>query len=172
MSKNVIPINRINKWFSDSDFNLEVSFAREAIEGDQSFTVVLFKVDRESTQSDDLYGEGEKDGIRFFPPVELKVLPVLSEGENKNYNGNSTLRVLDDGPLVFSIYDAQLVELDTTVSYGDYIGYAVSETEMRYYTVSNDGVKNFDNRHTIMGYKAAMRTVVCAPVDETEFRAL
>jgi hypothetical protein len=62
--------------------------------------------------------------------------------------------------------------LNTEISYGDYIGYAVSETEIRYYTVVNDGVKNFDNIHTIMGYKAAFRTIVCVIADASEFKGL
>jgi hypothetical protein len=58
------------------------------------------------------------------------------------------------------------------INYGDYIGYAVNESTIRYFSVSNDGKKNFDNKHTIMGYKGAFRTVVCAPVDATEFRGV
>ena len=59
---------------------------REAIEGDGNFTVILYRVDREMSESDSLYGEASKDGIRFFPPVELKVIPILEEAENKAYN--------------------------------------------------------------------------------------
>ncbi len=54
---------------------------------------------------------------------------------------------------------------------GDYIGYPVSETEIRYFSVVNSGIKNYDNRHTIMGWKGAFRTVLCASVDESEFSA-
>ncbi len=144
---------------------------REAIEGDGNFVVVLYRVDREITSSDDIYGESRKDEVRFFPPVELRVIPILGEAENKAYNsGSGSLRYLQDGPLSFGIYDAQLNDLDVTLSYGDYIGYAVTEQEVRYYTVVNDGIKNYDNKHTIMGYKGAFRTVTCAPVDENEFR--
>lgn len=168
----VIPITRINKFFSGEDFDLEVSMGREAIEGDGNFTVILFKVDREMSESDDLYGEATKDGIRYFPPVELKVVPILASAENKTYNKNGSLRYLQDGTLTFGIYDAQLSELDTDIMYGDYIGYAVTETEIRYYSVVNDGIKNYDNKHTIMGYKGAFRTIVCASVDSSEFRGL
>ena len=35
--------------------------------------------------------------------------------------------------------------------------------------VINDGVKNYDNKHTLMGYKGAYRTITCAPVDYNEF---
>lgn len=168
----IIPITRINKFFSGEDFDLEVSMGREAIEGDGNFTVILFRVNRELSQADDLYGEAVKDGIRYFPPVELKVMPLLSGPENKSYNKNGGLRYTQDGNLTFGIYDAQLSELDTEISYGDYIGYAVTETEIRYYSVVNDGIKNYDNKHTIMGYKGAFRTVECASVDSSEFRGL
>lgn len=168
----IIPITRLNKFFSGEDFDLEISMGREAIEGDGNFTVILFKVDREMTQSDDLYGEATKDGIRYFPPIELKVIPILASAENKSYNKNGGLRYTQDGNLTFGIYDAQLSELDTEISYGDYIGYAVTETEIRYYSVVNDGIKNYDNKHTIMGYKGAFRTIECASVDSSEFRGL
>jgi hypothetical protein len=171
-NKKITPITRINKFFSEEDFNLEISMGREAIEGDGNFTVILYRVNREMTESDDLYGEASKDGIRFFPPVELKVIPIMEGATNSTYNKNGSLRYLQDGNLTFGIYDAQLSELDTEVGYGDYIGFPVTETEIRYFSVVNDGVKNYDNKHTIMGYKGAFRTVVCASVDSSEFRGM
>jgi hypothetical protein len=145
---------------------------REAIEGDGNFTVILYKVNRQLTESDNVYGEASKDGIKFYPPIELKVIPIIGESENKTYNSNGSLRYLQDGKLTFGIYTAQLSELDTEISYGDYIGYPVTETDIRYFSVVNDGIKNFDNKHTIMGYKGAFRTIDCASVDASEFRGL
>jgi hypothetical protein len=168
----ITPITRINKFFSEEDFNLEISMGREAIEGDGNFTIILYRVDREASASDNLYGEAPKDGIKYFAPVELKVVPIMDEAENKAYNGNGTLRYLQDGRFTFGIYDAQLIEAEAQISYGDYIGYPVTETEIRYFSVVNDGVKNYDNKHTIMGYKGAFRTVVCAPIDASEFRGV
>jgi hypothetical protein len=172
-SKNnkINPITRINRFFSEEDFNLEISMGREAIEG-QNFTVILYRVDRENSSSDNLYGEAPKDGIRYFSPVELKVVPILEEAENKTYNGNGSLRYLQDGNFTFGIYDSQLSELDVQISYGDYVGYPVTETEIRYFSVVNDGVKNYDNKHTIMGYKGAFRTIKCAAIDANEFRGV
>lgn len=170
MSNKINPINRINKFFSQEDFELEISFGREAIEGDGNFVVILYRVDRQMTASDDVYGEAGKDDIKFFPPLELRVVPILTPAENKSYSAGH-LRYLQDGPFTFGIYEAQLAELDAELNYGDYIGYPVSETETRFFSVTNDGIKNYDNTHTIMGYKGAFRTVVCAPVDENEFKA-
>lgn len=168
-NKRVTPITRINKWFSMEDFGLEISMGREAIEGDQNFTIILYRVNRNESEYDELYGEATKDGIRFYPPIELKVIPIMAEAENKAYNPNGTLHNLQDGPFTFGIYDQQLQELDTEISMGDYIGYPVTETEIRYFSVVNSGIKNYDNRHTIMGWKGAFRTVLCASVDDSEF---
>jgi hypothetical protein len=168
----IIPITRNNKFFTREDFDLEIKFGREAIEVDGNFTVILYRVDRTLTSSDDVYNEAGVDGIRFLPPVELKVIPTLAQAENKTYNsGSGSLRYLQDGQLTFGIYDAQLAELDVELGYGDYIGYVVNEAEIRYFSVVNDGKKNYDNQHTIMGYKGAFRTVVCAPIDYNEFKA-
>jgi len=94
----------------------------------------------------------------------------MDEPENKSYNKDGGARYLQDGKLKFGIYDQQLAELKTSLNYGDYIGYPVTENEIRFFSVVNDGVKNFDNKHTIMGYKGAFRSIECAPVDESEFR--
>lgn len=170
MSGKIIPINRLNKFFSSADFELEQSFGREFVESDINMRVVLYQVDRNNTVSDNIYNESRKDEIRFKVPIELAVMLLLKTPENKTYNKDSgSLRYLQDGQLQFGVYDSQLKELDVDISYGDYIGYAVSETEMRYFTVVNDGNKNYDNAHTIFGYKAAFRTVLCSPIDSDEF---
>ena len=143
---------------------------REAIEGDGNFTVILYKINRQLTEFDDLYGEATKDGINFDPPIELKVLPILEEPENISYNSNGTARYTQSGKLTFGVYNQQLAELKTDINYGDYIGYPINENTVIYYSVVEDGVKNFDNKHTIMGYKQAFRTIICSPVDNTEFR--
>ncbi len=172
-NKKITPITRINKFFSVEDFDLEISMGREAIEGDGNFTLILYRVDRQNTEYNELYGEARKNGIRFFPPTELKVLPILERPTNEAYNKNAgNARYLQDGNLTFGIYSAQLEELGVDISFGDYIGYPVTETEIRYFSVSNEGIKNFDNRHTIMGYKGAFRTITCAPADSSEFSGI
>ena len=168
-----VPINRLNKFFSIEDFNLEVELGREYVEGDINMRIILYQVDRAISETDDIYGEADKDAIRFKVPVEIAVMLTLGEAENKAYNeGSGSLRYLQDGQLTFGVYDSQLTELDANISYGDYIGYAVTETEVRYFSVVNDGSKNYDNAHTILGYKGVFRTITCAPVDENEFTGL
>lgn len=170
MSKKRIPITRLNKWYSDADFELDIDMGREAIEEDNNFVIVLFRVDRQTTLFDDLYGETSENGIRYKTPVELKVIPLLEEPKNATYNPNGTQRNLEDGNLSFGLYQKQLDELQVAISYGDYVGYPISETEVRYFSVANDGVKNYNNKHTIMGYKSAYRTIICVPANKDEFK--
>jgi len=171
MSKSKItPINRNNKFFSQRDFELEIEMGREAIEGDGNFKVVLYRVDRELTPTD-TYGEARKDEVMYLPPVELSVMPLLNEAEYIAFNqGAGSAIDQQDGQLLFSIYQAHIVELGVELSLGDYIGYQVAEDELRYFSVVNDGKKNYDNKHTIMGYKGAFRMVTCAAVDYNEFK--
>jgi len=172
MSKpKITPINRNNKFFSQRDFELEIEMGREAIEGDGNFKVVLYRVNREATTTD-VYGEARKDEVMYKVPVELSVMPLLNEAEYFAFNQNAGSGIdQQDGQLLFSIYSAQLIELNVELSLGDYIGYQVTEDELRYFSVVHDGKKNYDNKHTIMGYKGAYRIVTCAPVDYNEFRA-
>jgi hypothetical protein len=167
--KKKIPNKRINKFFSFEDFDLEISMGREAIEGDGNFTVVLFRVDIDTTQHDDFYGESTSKGINFKTPIELYVAPVIEEATNTSYNSNSSLRELEGGNLTFIIYDEQLDELDIDIKHGDYIGYSVDEDNMIYYSVTNAGEKNYHNEYTIMGYKRAFRQITCAPANMDEF---
>jgi hypothetical protein len=122
MANKRTPITRVNKFFSHEDFELEQSMGREAIEADGNFTIVLYRVDKDSTMSDDIYGEAGEDEIKFHVPIELKVVPIIEEAENKVYNeGAGSVRYLEAGKFSFGIYQQQLDELAVDISYGDYI---------------------------------------------------
>ena len=69
---NRMPITRIGKFFGAEDYNLDLSIGEEWLYGDMNFAVVLYRVDRMKTKTDDVYGETLKDGIKFLPPIELK----------------------------------------------------------------------------------------------------
>jgi hypothetical protein len=169
--KKLVPIKRINKFFSGRDFDLEVKMGREAHEGDGNFTIVLYRVDRETTQIDDLYGEASASEINFHPPTEIYIIPIIDKAENKTYNEDS-FQYEEDGNLTFIVYVEHLEELNVDVTVGDYIGYPINETDMVYFNVTNAGNKNYDNAHTVMGYKGAYRVVTCAPTNEDEFSGI
>jgi hypothetical protein len=164
-----VPIERLNKFFSAEDFELEIGFGREWLEGDINIKVILYQVDREQTTNDDIYGEAGKGEIRFKPPIEIPVNFNYAGPTNKNYNSDGSLRYLERGNITIGVYQDQLDELGVDISYGDYIGYPETETKIKYFTVSNDGRVNADNAHTIVGYKGFYRTITCVPTDLDEF---
>ncbi len=166
-----MPITRLGKFFGAEDYALDVEMGREWLEGDMNFTLVLYRVDRYKTKTDDVYGETVSDGIKFRTPVEFKAFVQVMAPENKNL-GNSKIEQFEPGNVRISVYQSHLEELDIDIEYGDYIGYYETETRVRYYVVANDGRVVSDNKHTYGGYKPFYRTIIATPVSENEFRGL
>jgi len=166
--KKRVPISRMHKFYDYVDFGLENEMAREYLEGDINFTVVLFRIDRIKSQTDDVYGEADVEEIKFHPPVELKVRPTLEQSESKTYS-EGYIRFEEYGNLTFTIFTEQLNELGVDITYGDYIGYPDREDNVKYFTVINDGKINSDNAKTRVGFKPYYRTIVCTPADPEEF---
>jgi hypothetical protein len=168
---NRMPITRIGKFFGENDFQLDISIGEEFLYGDMNFTVVLYRVDRMKTKTDDVYGEALKDGIKFLAPIELKGYVQIMAPENKQIAGNK-INQFEPGNMKFSTYQKQLDELDIDIQFGDYLGYYETEDRIRYYTVNNDGRVVSDNKHNYAGYKPYYRTIMASAVVDNEFRGL
>jgi len=136
-----------------------------------NFTLVLYRIDRMKTKTDDVYGETLMDGIKFLPPVEFKGYVQIITPENKLL-GNSKLNQVEPGNLKVAVYQRHLDELGIDISYGDYIGYFETESRMRYYTVNNDGRVVSDNKHNYAGTRPFYRSIIASPVVDNEFRGL
>lgn len=171
MSEHKVPITRLGKFFGDEDFNLDVGIGQEWLYGDMNFTLVLYRVDKVKTKTDDVYGEALMDGIKFLPPVEFKGYVQIVQPENKNI-GNSKINQIEPGNLKVGVYQNQLEELGIDINVGDYIGYYESETRVRYYTVVNDGRVISDNKHTYAGTRPFYRSIIASAVVNNEFRGL
>ena len=136
-----------------------------------NFTLVLYRVDRLKTKTDDVYGETISDGIKFLPPVEFKGYVQIMAPENKNL-GNTKLNQFEPGNMKLSVYQKHLDELGIDISFGDYIGYYETENRVRYYTVNNDGRVVSDNKHNYAGTRPYYRTIMASAVVDNEFRGL
>ena len=167
----LVPITRLGKFFGGEDFELEVQMGTEWLEGDMNFTVVLYRIDRYKTKTDDVYGEVLEDGIQFMAPIELKGYVQVLAPTNK-FLGSSRVEQLEPGNMKFSIYQKQLDDLGVDIFFGDYLGYYETESRVRYYTVSDDGKVVSDNKHTYGGYKSFYRTITATYVSDNEFRGL
>jgi hypothetical protein len=113
---NKVPITRLGKFFSQEDFDLDTSVGSEWLYGDLNFTLVLYRIDRMKTKTDNVYGESVSDGIKFLPPVEFKGYVKIVAPENKTY-GTSKIEQLEPGNLTVSVYQKQLDELNIDISY-------------------------------------------------------
>ena len=170
MSKR-LPITRLNKFFSEEDFNLNIQMGQEYLHGDINMKLVLYRVDRDNTDTDAVYAEVGKDQIKFFPPIEFNGLVKIEQPKNSTYS-KGTVRYNEPGNMTLQVYLGHLKELNIDIRYGDYIGYPETEERVRFYTVSNDGKVTSDNSHNMFGFKPYYRTINCVPAQEIEFRGI
>lgn len=169
--KQKIPITRMSKFFSEDDYKLNQQIGQEYLHGDINMKLVLFRINTQKTDIDNVYGEVGKDQIKFFPPVEFNGLVKIEEPKNTTYKTGLN-RYLEPGNMTVSVYISHLEELSIDIKYGDFIGYPESEDRVRYYTVVNDGKVTSDNKHNMFGFKPYYRTIVCVPAQESEFNGV
>lgn len=171
MAQKLVPITRLGKFFGGEDYALDIAMGEEWLIGDMNFTVVLYRIDRYKTKTDDVYGEVLEDGIQFMSPIELKGYVQIMAPTPKLL-GSSKVKQLEPGNMKFSIYQKTLDDMDIEINMGDYFGYYETEDRVRYYTVINDGKVKSDNRHTYGGYKPFYRTIEATWVSENEFNGI
>lgn len=169
--ENKLPITRLSKFFSNEDFDLNIRLGQEYLHGDLNMKFVLYRVDRMKTDTDDVYGEVGKDEIKYLPPVEVYGLVKIDPAKNTSYT-KGVVRYLEPGNITISIYLQHLQELNVEIRYGDYIGYAESEEKIRFYQVIDDARIQADNKHKMFGFKPHYLSIICAPVQENEFRGI
>lgn len=163
------PIRRNNLFYSEDSFKFDVEMGKEYLATDTNQTVVLYSVDLEKTNLDEVYKESKHNGIVFKTPVELHVLYNIEESQLASYDKNKNLGTyLKPGKLTFSLYQSTLDDLKCDIKKGDYIGVQISETHMEFYTVVNDGRINYDNSHSIYGYKNPFRKIECVALSDTD----
>lgn len=172
-NKKRVPIVRNNKFFSGEDFNMELDFAKEYIEQDAHQTVILYRVDMETTNVNDIYKESKQGAVKFKSPIEIPVVFEIDDAEMKTYDNNKTKGVYaKPGKLTFGVLISTLEDYDCDINRGDYIGVQINEQLVEYYVVSDDGrVGSYSNKRSLYGIKGLYRTIVAAPVDKIEFNA-
>jgi hypothetical protein len=167
----LVPITRLGKFFGGEDYTLDINMGQEWLEGDMNFTVILYRIDRYKTKTDDVYGEALQDAIQFLPPVEIKGYVQIMASTNIKL-GQSKVEQEEPGNIKFSVYKDYLNNLGVDIAFGDYLGYYETESRVRYYSVADDGRVVTDNKHTYGGYKPFYRTIIGTPVNENEFRGI
>lgn len=167
-----VPINRNSLFYDKECFDFELEVGKNYIEQDMGQTVVLYQVLAQNTQSDAVYGETDAGSIEYKAPVEIPCVYTIEEPELRSYDKTKNLGTyMKTGKLTIGVYQETLDELGVDIKKGDYIGVQVTPENMVYWVVNNDGRNYFDNAHTLFGTKMLYRTVLCYPVDNSEFKA-
>lgn len=164
------PINRNNLFTSQHQIDMQIGFGMEYVNKVLNQTVVLYEVDLERTNINDIYKESDFNNLVFKTPIELNVMYLLDKAELKTYDTSSIKGYyLKVGKLTFQIYEKELIENGCDIKRGDYIGLQVTPEHMEFFIVADDGRVNYDNKHTMMGTKPYFRSIVCTTVsDKTE----
>lgn len=161
---NRLPINRLNKYFSEEEFDFQLELGLEYLEV-INMEILLYKIDLEKMNVDKLYGEKRKGNLRFHPPKNISVIVKFEESTNTSYNKDGKHRYEEYGNLIVHVNKKTLTDLETDFSYGDYVSYQISEELTLYFEVSNNAAKAVDNDKTFGGYKPYWKTIVCTPVN-------
>jgi hypothetical protein len=134
MAEKLVPITRLGKFFGAEDYSLDIGMGEEWLIGDMNFTIVLYRIDRRKTKTDDVYGEVLEDGIQFLAPVELKGLVQVMAPASKNL-GTSKVEQQEPGNMKFSIYQKTLDDMGVEIFMGIILDTMSLKTELRYYVV-------------------------------------
>lgn len=163
--------NRIDKFFSENEYDLEVQMALEYLT-DTNQKIFLYPVDNSQSNLDDLYHETYKNETVLKDPIELNGLIELLEPKNQAYNDDNTLRINEMGNLLVHVLVAELKMLQCKPKFGDYMVYMVddgiNEPFPLVFQIANDGNRYFENVRSWGGFKSHFRTFVCTPVDKNE----
>jgi hypothetical protein len=166
------PVTRNNLFYSKDDFDLEMELAENYIEEDTNQTVVVYRVDKISTQVNDIYKEANRS-IHFLPPVEIPCLYEISDPSLKSYEAKTQNGVYTvNGNLKLYVNLNTFSKYDLDISRGDYIGVMIEENRMYYWVVTNDGKLNTANQMVVGAYKTGWRIIEAAPTSDSEFKAL
>lgn len=166
------PISRNNLFYSENDFSFEMDIVQDYLEEDTNQTVVVYQVDRITTQLNDVYAEAHQQ-IHFLPPIEVPCLYEIQDAKLETYDtrtGRGMYTV--HGNLTAYITLNSFKKYDFDIKRGDYIGIMIEENRMYYWTVTNDGKINIDNQKMVGAYKPGYRVINGAPITDNEIKNL
>lgn len=165
-----VPIKRNSMFYDREQYLFDLELGREYVEGDMGQSIVLYQVDLTKTNQDQLYGEASAGDIIYFPPVEVPCVYEVKPAELRGYEKTKNLSTYQKpGQLQFGVYQSTLDELGVDIKIGDYVGIQITETQMIYYQVDNDGKNNYDNAHTQFGTIPLYRSCTASYCDPSIF---
>jgi hypothetical protein len=162
--------SNISEKFMDLEtYQLMEEITREYIEGYLDMSVVLYQIDRETSNPDAIYHESSTNNTTYKEPVELKVMYRIAESTSVVLNpSNGSVQQKLPGNLTFPIFESQLEETNCDIENGDLIAVPVTSDRYEFFVVSDDGRANVDNLHSSYGYHKRTRSIVAVWEDPTK----
>ena len=165
-----VPIKRNGLFYDSEQLRFDIEMGREYVEGDVGQTIVVYQVDLSKTNQDSMYGETKPDSIIYFPPVEIPCVYEVEPPELRAYEKQKNLGTYQKmGKLKFGVYELTLEEYGVDINVGDFVGVQVTEKQMVYFQVENDGRNNLANEMTMFGTVPFYRSITASWVDEATF---
>jgi hypothetical protein len=165
-----IPIKRNHLFYGEQDFKFEEDIFKTYLEQDINQTLIYYEVDLEKTNLDKVYSESKKNGIVFKTPIEFHCLYNIDEPETKPYDNSKNMGInIKPGKLTFEVMNITLSEHNINPKIGDYIGVVIDVDKIVFYQIESDFKVNYDNLHTLYGYKPISRSYTCSWVDPNQF---
>lgn len=166
------PVTRNNMFYSEEDFGLEMDIVLGYMEEDTNQTIVVYQVDRVSTQTNSIYKDS-KSSVHFKLPVEVPCLYEIGDTQLKTYDSKSQNGAYAlQGELKAYIPLQAFDKYSFDIKRGDYVGVMIEEGRMYYWVVTNDGKVNTANNMIVGAYKTGFRVIEAAPVADDEFKSL
>jgi hypothetical protein len=165
-----VPITRNRLFYDDEQRKFDLEMGREYVEGDLGQRIVIYQVDLSKTNQDSIYGESKPDSIIYFPPVEIPCVYEVEPPELRAYDKQKNLGTYQKmGKLKFGVYEITLDEYGVDINVGDFVGVQVTERQMVYFQVENDGRNNLSNEMMLFGTTPYYRSITASWVDEATF---
>lgn len=166
MPNRTTPVTRNNLFYSEKDYQLESEIVSQYLEEDLNQSVVVYEVDRERTNSDEVYKDA-KGNVRYKTPKDIPCMYEIAESELKSYDSKFNNGVYAiSGNLTVYVMVHTLEKYHCEISRGDFIGVLVDDNRMQYFVVTDDGKVNTSNKMVMGAYKPAYRVVKCTPTIE------
>lgn len=159
------PIQRMESLYSERDFNLYNDCLKQYLEMTNDH-IYYYRVNRDASDVDDLYGEGQASEVILEAPIELLgVFRYIGEQEQKTYLENSTLAYDEDANVEVDLLKSCVDELNIQICKGDFFAYRLDETCPIFYEIYQDGSNLNSANNKLNGYKPNSITIKGKPVD-------
>ena len=147
--KNISTPTEPFRYYSNEDFEHDLSYVQEYYNRDMNTKIVLYQIDTVKTKVNQLYGEAKAYDKKILPPVELTAMIEIGDVNSKNIG---SIGIVDESydSFKFSVFLSELNEKNVSIKRGDFILYN-DGTVSNFFEINK--VSNILSKNTIGGLK-------------------